>query len=154
MDLVYFLHLNAITPLRGASIRGHCPLSTVHCPLSTPTAIMVRGAMSARTTAPPMTDLAARVRDVSFSYAVPGGGERLALDGLTLDVPSGAVFGLLGPNGSGKSTLLSLLAGLRQPSAGEVRVRAQPPSTAMRARIGLLFQETSLDPLMTCVETL
>ncbi len=110
--------------------------------------------MSARTTAPPMTGLAASVRDVSFSY-----GERLALDGLTLDgltldVPAGAVFGLLGPNGSGKSTLLSLLAGLRQPSAGEVRVLGRPPSTALRARIGLLFQETSLDPLMTSAETL
>src|SRR3990170_7246607 len=129
----------------AASIRGHYPPrlsagSTRHpSPFPPPTAIMVRGAMSARTTAPPMTDLAARVRDLSFSYAAPGGEERLALDGLTLDVPPAAVFGMLGPNGSGKSTLLSLLAGLRQPSAGEVRVLGQPPSTALRAPIGLLF---------------
>jgi ABC-type multidrug transport system ATPase subunit len=118
--------------------------------------------MTARA-APAATELAARVQDLSFSYAAPGGEERLALDGLTLEVPSGAVFGLLGPNGSGKSTLLSLLAGLRQPSAGadrsadprpEVRVLGRPPSTPLRARIGLLFQETSLDPLMTCAETL
>src|SRR3972149_4456076 len=33
VDLVYSLHYNAITPLRGASIRGHCPLSAVRCPL-------------------------------------------------------------------------------------------------------------------------
>ncbi|MDP2673743.1 MAG: ABC transporter ATP-binding protein [Dehalococcoidia bacterium] len=119
--------------------------------------------MSARTAAPPTTDVAASVQDVSFSYTTPGGEERLALDGLTLEIPAGAVFGLLGPNGSGKSTLLSLLAGLRQPSDGadrsadprpEVRVLGQPPSTALRARIGLLFQETSLDPLMTPGETL
>ena len=109
--------------------------------------------MTARA-APATTELAARVQDLSFSYTAPGGEERLALDGLTLEVPSGAVFGLLGPNGSGKSTLLSLLAGLRQPSAGELRVLGQPPSTALRARIGLLFQETSLDPLMTPGETL
>jgi ABC-2 type transport system ATP-binding protein len=69
-------------------------------------------------------------------------------------VASGAVYGLLGPNGSGKSTLLSLLAGLRQPAAGEVRALGEPPSAALRARIGLLFQETSLDPLMTPQETL
>ncbi len=106
------------------------------------------------TAAPPSTDLAVRVQGLSFAYALPGRGERTALDGLTLEVPSGAVFGLLGPNGSGKSTLLSLLAGLRQPSAGDLRVLGQPPSAALRARIGILFQETSLDPLMTARETL
>ena len=105
--------------------------------------------MTARTAAPPTTDLAAQVEGLSFAYA-----ERMALDGLTLEVPAGSIFGLLGPNGSGKSTLLSLLAGLRQPSAGDVRVLGQQPSVALRARIGLLFQETSLDPLMTPRETL
>jgi len=116
------------------------------------------------TAAPPATNPAAQVQRLSFAYdartapsaGLPAGRHGLgqALDGLTLDVPSGAVFGLLGPNGSGKSTLLSLLVGLRQPSAGEVRVLGQPPSAAIRARIGLLFQETSLDPLMTLRETL
>jgi ABC-2 type transport system ATP-binding protein len=101
------------------------------------------------TAAPPTIEHAARALGVSFAYA-----ERRALDGLTLEVPSGAVFGLLGPNGSGKSTLLSLLAGLRRPSAGEVSVLGEAPSTALRARIGLLFQETSLDGLMTPRETL
>ena len=126
--------------------------------------------MTARTAAPPTTDLAAQVRDLSFVYAPPGGEQRLApstlrqgsgqalsgqaLDGLSLDIPSGSVFGLLGPNGSGKSTLLSLLAGLRRPSSGTVLVLGRTPSHALRARIGLLFQETSLDPLMTPRETL
>ncbi len=105
--------------------------------------------MSTQTAAPPATDLAVRVQDLSFAYA-----ERRALDSLALQVPSGAVFGLLGPNGSGKSTLLSLLAGLQVPSAGDLRVLGQPPSAALRARIGILFQETSLDPLMTPRETL
>jgi ABC-2 type transport system ATP-binding protein len=102
------------------------------------------------TAAPPATDSpAARTDGVSFAY-----GERQALDGLTLAVPAGSVFGLLGPNGSGKSTLLSLLAGLREPASGEVRVLGEAPSPALRARIGLLFQETSLDRLMTARETL
>ena len=56
------------------------------------------------------------VRDVEYSY-----GDRKALDGLTLQVPAGAIFGLLGPNGSGKSTLLSLLIGRRQAAAGTLR---------------------------------
>ena len=123
--------------------------------------------MTARTAAPPTTGLAAQVQDLSFVYALPGGEQRLApstgsgqalsgqaLDSLSLDIPSGSVFGLLGPNGSGKSTLLSLLAGLRRPSSGTVLVLGRTPSHALRARIGLLFQETSLDPLMTPRETL
>lgn len=92
---------------------------------------------------------AAVAQGVSFAYA-----ERPALADLTLSVPGGSVFGLLGPNGSGKSTLLSLLAGLRQPDAGAITVLGQPPSPALRARIGFLFQETSLDPLMTVREAL
>jgi ABC-2 type transport system ATP-binding protein len=107
--------------------------------------------MIARTaSAPPATDYATEVQGLSFAYVE----ERLALDDLTLEIPSGVVFGLLGPNGSGKSTLLSLLAGLRRPSAGDLRVLGRPPSPVLRARIGLLFQETSLDPLMTPHETL
>jgi len=89
------------------------------------------------------------VRGVSFAY-----GDRLALDGLSLAVPAGAIFGLLGPNGAGKSTLLSLLIGRRVPSAGEVRVLGEPLTPALRARMGVVFQEQSLDPHMTVVETM
>lgn len=42
-----------------------------------------------------------------------------AVDGLTLDIPSGAVFGLLGPNGSGKTTTIRLLLGLIEPTSGD-----------------------------------
>jgi len=98
--------------------------------------------------APPATH-AVIAENISFSY-----GGRVALDNLSLSVERGSLFGLLGPNGSGKSTLLSLLAGLRAPAAGEVRVMDQQPSAALRGRIGYLFQESSLDPLMTVQETL
>lgn len=79
---------------------------------------------------------------------------RRALDGLSLTVEPGCIFGLLGPNGSGKSTLLTLLAGLRTPEAGAVRLWGETPSPALRKRIGLLFQEASLDPLMKVHEIL
>lgn len=49
-------------------------------------------------------------------------GERRALDGLDLTVPTGSVFGFLGPNGAGKTTTLRILAGLARPTAGTVRV--------------------------------
>ncbi|MEN3313436.1 MAG: sulfate/thiosulfate transport system ATP-binding protein, partial [Actinomycetota bacterium] len=43
-----------------------------------------------------------------------------ALDGVSVDVPTGSLTALLGPSGSGKSTLLRVIAGLEQPDAGEV----------------------------------
>ena len=81
-------------------------------------------------------------------------GERLALDGLSVEVPAGSTFGLLGPNGSGKSTLISLLAAMEWPQSGSLAVFGQPPAPALRARVGTVFQENAQDPLMSPVETL
>ncbi len=89
------------------------------------------------------------MRDLHYAY-----GERTALEGLTLDVPAGSIFGLLGPNGSGKSTLLSVLIGRRLPASGEVRLLGQPLTPKLRARMGVVFQEPSLDPNMTVRETM
>lgn len=89
------------------------------------------------------------VRDLVFAY-----GERRALDALSLSVPSGAIFGLLGPNGSGKSTLLATLIGRRAPESGAITILGQQPSNALRRRIAMVFQEPSLDPIMTVRETM
>jgi ABC-2 type transport system ATP-binding protein len=89
------------------------------------------------------------VRGVSFAY-----GERLALDDVSLAVERGTIAGILGPNGSGKSTLLSLLIGRRRVASGEVLVLGEPVSPALRARMAMIFQEPSLDPLMTVSETM
>ena len=48
-----------------------------------------------------------------------------AVDGVTLDVPSGATYGLIGRNGSGKSTLLKLIAGITKPTSGTVKVNGR-----------------------------
>jgi len=62
--------------------------------------------------------------------------EVLAVDGLTLDVRAGEVFGLLGPNGSGKTTTVRMIAGLLAPTSGQVRVQGadvtQDPLAARR----------------------
>lgn len=92
---------------------------------------------------------AVEVRDVAVNY-----GERRALDGVSLSVPAGSVVGLLGPNGSGKSTLLAVVAGLRTPQQGLVRVLGEAPGPAVRARVGVVLQDSSVDPLMTLHETL
>jgi ABC-2 type transport system ATP-binding protein len=92
---------------------------------------------------------AVELGDLRYAY-----GDRPAIDGLSLSVPAGSIFGLLGPNGSGKSTLLGVLIGRRLAAAGEVRILGQPLSARLRARVGMVFQEPSLDPTMTVRETM
>jgi ABC-2 type transport system ATP-binding protein len=61
------------------------------------------------------------------------------LDGLSLDIPEGGVFGLLSPNGAGKSTTLKLLVNLLWPSSGRAEVLGKPPGDVQaRARLGFL----------------
>jgi ABC-2 type transport system ATP-binding protein len=68
--------------------------------------------------------------------------DKIALDGVTLQVQPGEIFGLLGPNGAGKTTLVKTLSTLLLPSEGEVRVcglEVVKQSLAVRARIGLVY---------------
>ncbi len=80
-----------------------------------------------------------------------------AVDGLTLHVGHGEVYGLLGRNGSGKSTTVGMLATLLAPTAGRALVAghdvvAEP--AAVRRRIGVTLQETGVDPQATGRELL
>ena len=70
-----------------------------------------------------------RVEDLEFSY-----GKLKVLDGLTLSVSTGEIFGVLGANGSGKTTLLRLLVGLLRPQLGMVRVLGEEPSPRLFIR--------------------
>ena len=71
-------------------------------------------------------------------------GDLVAVDGLSLAVPPGVLFGLLGPNGAGKSTAIKMVFGLLRPDAGEVRWRGGAVGSAERARFGYLPEERGL----------
>jgi len=74
-------------------------------------------------------------------------GRLRALDGVSLRVRTGEVYGLLGPNGSGKTTLIRSLVGLVQPEAGTVTVLGtRMPDVGVLARIGYMTQAAALYP--------
>lgn len=105
---------------------------------------------------------AIRITNLVKRYAPSGGGAngdtgKLALDGVSFDVPQGQIFGLLGPNGAGKSTLINTLAGLVMKSSGSVEIWGfdidHDRRNASRS-IGIVPQEIVFDPFFTPFEVL
>ncbi|HVM65176.1 MAG TPA: ABC transporter ATP-binding protein [Acidimicrobiales bacterium] len=82
----------------------------------------------------------------------------MALDAVSLSAVPGCVLGLLGPNGAGKTTVVNIAAGLARPSGGSVAWRGQPLGfpfpPEVRARVGLLPQDTALYDELSAVENL
>jgi ABC-2 type transport system ATP-binding protein len=93
------------------------------------------------------------VRKLTKSYVGPV----KAVDSLDLDIYDGEVFGLLGPNGAGKTTTISMLCTLIRPSSGNASVAGidvgSHPSE-VRKNIGIVFQEPSVDDLLSGRENL
>lgn len=78
-----------------------------------------------------------------------------ALDGVSLAVEEGAIFGLLGPNGAGKTTLVKSLLGLVHPTGGTARLFGQPAGTpAARQRIGFVPENHRFPGFFTATQTL
>jgi simple sugar transport system ATP-binding protein len=77
-----------------------------------------------------------------------------SLRGINFDIRAGEVLGLLGDNGAGKSTLIKILAGVHQPTAGELRWNGEPislpsPRAAMAQGISVVYQDLGIIPLLS-----
>ncbi len=95
------------------------------------------------------------LRDLSVAFARP------VLRHIDLEIPKGCLYGLIGPGASGKSVLLKCLAGLLRPQHGQVQVLGQEVTkldelglSALRQRMGMLFQNNALFDFMTVAENI
>ncbi len=84
------------------------------------------------------------VRQVTKSFS-GSSGQVEALDPVSFTVPAGQFVCLLGPSGCGKSTLLNIIAGLDEPTAGQIEMNGQPISGPGGNRV-MIFQEAALFP--------
>lgn len=92
------------------------------------------------------------VRGISKRFAA-----LLAVDNVTFTVNSGEIFGLLGPNGAGKSTLIRMLTTLVPPTSGTATVAGHDiirDANAVRSNIGVIPQNMTSDPELTCAENI
>ncbi len=85
--------------------------------------------------------LAVRLADVVKEF-----GPKVAVGGVSFEIPRGQVFGLIGPNGAGKTTTFSMMAGYLAPTRGEARVLDAAPGDLekLRGRVGVLPQDALL----------
>lgn len=92
------------------------------------------------------------VHDLHKSY-----GRTIAVDGISLQVAPGEIFGVIGPNGAGKTTLVESITGLRRPDRGEIRVLGLDPQrdgSELRQRIGIQLQQAAIPDRMKVWEAL
>src|SRR5436309_12544184 len=91
-----------------------------------------------------MSTTAIRLTDVTKRFSGV-----TAVDGLTLAVPDGSIYGFIGPNGSGKTTTLRMIMNILLPDEGTIEVLGSSNSAAARDRVSYLPEERGLYKKMT-----
>src|SRR6201999_292469 len=101
-------------------------------------------------------EAAIHLGDVSKVFGKAGSASSYpAVDGLDLDVRPGQMLALLGKTGCGKSTIFNMIAGLTEPTSGEVRVSGRNPFSdfdSFRGKIAIVFQNDRLLPWRTAIQ--
>ena len=103
-----------------------------------------------------MPTLAISIQNLTKIYPIPFRREKvIAVDGLTLNVEAGHVYGLLGPNGSGKSTTMKIVLGLVSPTSGRTEIFGRDSTTVeSREDVGFLPENPYFYKFLTGMETL
>jgi len=94
---------------------------------------------------------------VSVSHLTKRYGDTVAVDNLSFEVERGSTFAFLGTNGAGKTTTISCVTTLKEATSGEIRVNGHlvgRDDRSIRRSIGVVFQESLLDPILTVRENL
>jgi ABC-2 type transport system ATP-binding protein len=81
---------------------------------------------------------------VSLRSLVKTFGQHRAVDGVSLEIPRGIIFGLIGPNGAGKTTTIRMILDIIRPDSGEVMVLGLPAGNQVKDRVGYLPEERGL----------
>jgi NitT/TauT family transport system ATP-binding protein len=97
---------------------------------------------------------AIEVCSVSQQFGAANAKPIVALQEASLSIAKGELLCLIGPSGCGKSTLLNIMAGLAQPSAGEVLVGGTPVTGPMPRTMAFVFQESTLMPWLTALDNI
>jgi ABC-2 type transport system ATP-binding protein len=105
-------------------------------------------------TAPASTAPSARPLAIEARGLVKRFDKTLAVDGVDISVPEGAIYGILGPNGAGKTTTLRMLLGIIDPDEGVRRVFGHDRPHEIARLIGYLPEERGLYPAMKCDEAI
>jgi ABC-2 type transport system ATP-binding protein len=99
-----------------------------------------------------MDKMAIRIQSLTRDF-----GAVRALDGLSLEVPAGIIFGFLGPNGAGKTTTIRLLLGLLEPTSGQAEVLGYDTRTQadqIRSQVGALLENNGIYEQMSAEDNL
>jgi len=97
--------------------------------------------------------VAITIRNAARRFTTPGGTEYCAVQGIDLDIDAGTFTSIVGPSGCGKSTLLNMIAGLTEPSAGEIRIFDKPLS-GINTEAAYMFQQDALLPWKTVIDNI
>ncbi|TFF27557.1 ABC transporter ATP-binding protein [Jiella endophytica] len=94
--------------------------------------------------------------DLSCDRVTKAFGKFVAVDEVSLDIPSGSFFSILGPSGCGKTTLMRMIAGFETPSGGDIRIKGEsvlslPPN---KRNVKMVFQHLALFPMMNVGENI
>jgi len=94
-------------------------------------------------------DFMIEAKDLTKRY-----GDLMAVDGLSIGIKKGEVFGFLGPNGAGKTTSIKMMVGLLKPTSGKVYINGTDVQKVEKGTIGICPQELMLWEYLTCKESL